>query len=75
MANAEEVAVKSSTKKLPLGILLVMQGLIGPQELFVALDQQKHSKKLLGEILILTGALEPNDLERVLKLQSSGRSD
>jgi hypothetical protein len=53
----------------PIGSLLVAEEYIVPQDLDFALEHQKHSKGLIGEILVRIGAVEPRELDRVLDLQ------
>jgi hypothetical protein len=53
----------------PIGSLLVAEEYIVPQDLDFALEHQKHSKGLIGEILVRIGAVEPGELERVLDIQ------
>ena len=53
----------------PIGSMLVAEEYIMPQDLDFALEHQKHSKALIGEILVRIGAVEPPQLERVLNLQ------
>lgn len=53
----------------PIGSLLVAEEYIVPQDLDFALEHQKHSKSLLGEILVRIGAVEPRELQRVLDIQ------
>ena len=53
----------------PIGALLVAEEHIIPQDLDFALEHQKHSKGLIGEILVRIGAVEPRDLQRVLDIQ------
>jgi len=74
MKSYAEIAVQESKEKVPIGTLLVADELILPQDLDFALDHQKHSMQLLGEILIRIGALQHTDLDRILKLQSSSAS-
>ncbi|HUI46419.1 MAG TPA: hypothetical protein VL122_10615 [Nitrospirota bacterium] len=57
--------------KIQLGTLLLAHMLIMPQDLEFALEHQKFSNQLLGEILVRIGALEPDDLDRILRLQCS----
>ncbi len=64
-----EMIAKSSRERVPLGKLLLADGLILPQDLEFALDHQKYSQQLLGEILVRIGALAQHDLDRILKLQ------
>lgn len=71
MNSLAEMVVKNSKDKVPLGALLLADEIIIPQDLDLALEHQKHSKELLGEILVKIGALEHEDLKRALKLQSS----
>lgn len=66
-----EMVVKNSKEKVPLGALLLADDVIIPQDLDLALEHQKCSKQLLGEILVKIGALELGDLDRALKLQNS----
>jgi hypothetical protein len=49
--------------------MLVAEEYIVPQDLDFALEHQKHSKALIGEILVRIGAVEQPQLERVLNLQ------
>jgi hypothetical protein len=49
--------------------MLVAEEYIIPQDLDFALEHQKHGKGLIGEILVRIGAVEPNELEKVLMLQ------
>jgi len=53
----------------PIGSMLVAEEYIVPQDLDFALEHQKHSKGLLGEILVRIGAVEPQQLEMVLTIQ------
>jgi len=53
----------------PIGSLLVAEEDIIPQDLDFALEHQKHSKGLIGEILVRIGAVEPGELERMLNIQ------
>jgi hypothetical protein len=53
----------------PIGSMLVAEEYIIPQDLDFALEHQKHGKGLIGEILVRIGAVEPNELEKVLMLQ------
>ena len=54
----------------PIGSMLVAEEYIIPQDLDFALEHQKHSKALIGEILVRIGAVEKPQLERVLSLQN-----
>jgi hypothetical protein len=53
----------------PIGAMLVAEEYIIPHDLDFALEHQKYSKGLIGEILVRIGAVEPPQLERVLSLQ------
>lgn len=53
----------------PIGSMLVAEEYIIPQDLDFALEHQKHSKGLIGEILVRIGAVEPKALEEVLTIQ------
>jgi len=53
----------------PIGSMLVAEEYIVPQDLDFALEHQKHSKGLIGEILVRIGAVEPTELEKVLTIQ------
>ncbi len=66
-----EMVTKNSRRKVPIGTLLLADGLILPQDLEFALDHQKYSQQLLGQILVRIGALTQYELDRILKLQSS----
>jgi len=55
----------------PIGSMLVAEEYIVPQDLDFALEHQKHSKALIGEILVRIGAVEPRELEKVLTIQKS----
>jgi hypothetical protein len=70
MINLSEMVVRNSKGKVPLGALLLADDIIIPQDLDLALEHQKYTKELLGEILIKIGALRHDDLDRALKLQS-----
>lgn len=70
MTSLAEMVVKNSKEKVPLGALLLADDVIIPQDLDLALEHQKYSKELIGEILIKIGALELDDLDKALKLQS-----
>ena len=53
----------------PIGAMLLAEEYIVPQDLDFALEHQKYSKGLIGEMLIKMGAVEPTELERVLVIQ------
>jgi hypothetical protein len=65
------MVVENSKEKVPLGTILLADDVILPQDLDFALDHQKYSRELLGEILVKIGALEHEDLDKALKLQST----
>lgn len=71
MNSIKEVAVRISKTRVPLGSLLVAHEVIMPHDLDFALEHQRFSKLLLGEILVRIGALNPDDLDRILQLQGS----
>ncbi len=64
-----EMVVKNTKHRVPLGTLLLADGLILPQDLEFALEHQKYSQQLIGQILVRIGALTPEELDRILKLQ------
>jgi hypothetical protein len=64
-----KMIVKSCRERVPIGALLLAEEIILPQDLDFALDHQKHSRQLIGEILVKIGALNPDDLKKVLELQ------
>jgi hypothetical protein len=66
-----EMVTKNAKIKVPIGTLLLADGLILPQDLEFALDHQKYSQQLLGQILVRMGALTQYELDRILKLQGS----
>jgi len=55
----------------PIGSMLVAEEYIIPQDLDFALEHQKHSKGLIGEILVRIGAIKRRELEKVLLLQKN----
>ena len=55
----------------PIGEMLVAGEYIVPQDLDFALDHQRYSKDLLGEILVRMGAVDRKELERILNLQKT----
>lgn len=75
MEGLAEIVVKNSREKVPIGKLLLADGLILPQDLEFALEHQKYSQQLLGEILVRMGALTQNELDRILKLQKKSPSE
>ncbi len=64
-----EMVVQNTKERVPIGTLLLADGLILPQDLEFALEHQKYSRQLLGQILVRIGALTQNELDRILKLQ------
>ncbi len=75
MEGLAEVVAKNSREKVPIGKLLLADGLILPQDLEFALEHQKYSRQLLGEILVRMNALTQNELDRILKLQKKSPSN
>lgn len=69
MAAQSKDKLSGSSVVPPIGALLVAEEYIIPQDLDFALEHQKHSKGLIGEILVRIGAVEQNELERVLSIQ------
>ena len=69
MAAHREDDLSQQSVVPPIGSLLVAEEYIVPQDLDFALEHQKHSKALIGEILVRIGAVEPRELERVLNIQ------
>ena len=69
MAAHDENNVGRLSVVPPIGSLLVAEEYIIPQDLDFALEHQKHSKALIGEILVRIGAVDPRELERVLHIQ------
>ena len=52
-----------------IGDMLIAGEYIVPQDLDFALEHQRYSKGLIGEILVRMGALEARELDRVLGIQ------
>jgi hypothetical protein len=50
--------------------MLLAGELILPQDLEFAMEHQKYSNAPIGEILVKIGAIEREELDRVLSLQS-----
>lgn len=48
----------------PIGSMLVAEEYIVPQDLDFALEHQKHSKGLIGEILVRIGAVDRKSSKR-----------
>ncbi len=60
------------TEKLtvpPIGAMLLAGEYIIPQDLDLALEHQRYSRSLIGEILVRLGAVEPAELHKVLSIQ------
>ena len=53
----------------PIGAMLLAGEFIVPQDLDFALEHQRYSKGLIGEILVRMGAVESHELEQVLNMQ------
>jgi hypothetical protein len=53
----------------PIGAMLLAEEYIVPQDLDLALEHQRYSKSLIGEILIRLGAVRPDELLAVLTEQ------
>jgi hypothetical protein len=51
--------------------MLIAGEYILPQDLDFALDHQRYSKDLIGEILVRMGAVDRQELERILNLQKT----
>jgi hypothetical protein len=49
--------------------MLIAEEYIFAHDLDFALEHQKHSKGLIGEILVRIGAVGPKELEKVLTIQ------
>ena len=67
--------VKNNNKVLerltvpPIGAMLLAEEYIVPQDLDLALEHQRYSKALIGEILVRLGAVQPAELLSVLTEQ------
>ena len=70
--GSQELTARMSTEKLPIGVLLLANNSILLQDLEFALEHQKFSRQLLGEILVNMGAAEQEDIDRALTLQKNG---
>ncbi len=55
----------------PIGAMLLAGEYIVSQDLDFALEHQRYSKGLIGEILVRIGAVETDELERVLSIQKT----
>jgi hypothetical protein len=58
----------------PLGQLLVDGEVIIPHDLEFALEHQQYSNEPLGQILVRMGALNTEDLEKVMTIWSRNAS-
>ncbi len=61
--------VKNCREKVPIGALLLAEEIILPQDLDLALEQQKYTKEPIGQILVRLGALDKTVLAEVLEIQ------
>lgn len=52
-----------------IGAMLLAGEYIVPQDLDFALEHQRYSKGLIGEILVKMGAVEGRELDQVLNIQ------
>ncbi len=59
-----------SPQKLPLGQQLLQRGLVSEQQLDLALREQRHHGKLLGEVLIDLGFVEPGVITDLLATEA-----
>jgi len=64
MAETKKTGVR------PIGQMLMEKDRIVPQDLEFALDHQKSSQELIGQILVRMGALREAELNEVLVEQS-----
>ncbi len=61
--------VKNCREQVPIGALLLAEEIILPQDLDLALEQQKYTKEPIGQILVRLGALDKTVLAEVLEIQ------
>ena len=66
-----KMIVRNCRDRVPIGALLLAEEIILPQDLDFALDHQKYTKELIGEILVRIGALDKADLKKILELQQN----
>jgi hypothetical protein len=64
------MAESKKTDVRPIGQMLMEKDRIVPQDLEFALDHQKNSQDLIGQILVRMGALGETELNEVLVEQS-----
>jgi hypothetical protein len=62
-------AVSSTDPHEQFGYLLVGWGFLSQQELDTALEQQTQRSQMLGELLVETGRLNRDDMERLLRFR------
>lgn len=62
--GSDETAASTLVRMLLAGELIL------PQDLEFAMEHQKYSNAPIGEILVKIGAIEREELDRVLSLQS-----
>jgi hypothetical protein len=63
-------AASSENPKEFLGYYLVGWGLLGEEELQELLDMQEHHGTLLGELLVIIGRLNREDLQHILQVKT-----
>jgi hypothetical protein len=68
--STEQLEELLGTKRIPLGKLLIEEGLILKYELKIALLEQQLSDKKLGEILLEQQAISPEQLSNTLRKQT-----
>ena len=61
---------KTPTKTRPLGERLIDAGVLTPEQLRIALKEQKRSREMLGQILIRLGFVSDEQLQQVLAQQA-----
>jgi len=61
--------VKPKLVKRPIGRILIDAGLVTEEKLKAALEEQQRTNRLVGEILVAMGELDPRDLEIALSIQ------
>ena len=52
-----------------IGEILIENGLLTPEHLFLALEEQKRTKEFLGKILVKHSFISENDLMKILSVQ------